>query len=209
MLSHLATWFTTGAKLVGPYSCTVLRLWWYASKIPSIPLQYGFSMLPFWKKRQLQWKSISWTWWMHLSNKETQRSLSKPAVYIKPCTHKQNKLEIKFTAVQVGSQKHEKMITKWKKGRLTSPVETHVTPVHQEAVWLQSPERGTSCHCRSPEWSPQQPSVPWRRRSAGRGSCSATKLTVTGYLLTKSIWRSVRVMRDKEGTFTMQDDTKK
>lgn len=47
--SHLATWFTTGAKLVGPYSCTVLRLWWYASKMPSIPLQYGFSMFPFWK----------------------------------------------------------------------------------------------------------------------------------------------------------------
>lgn len=49
--SHLATWLTTGAKLVGPYSWTVLRLWWYASNIPSIPLQYGFSMFPFWEIR--------------------------------------------------------------------------------------------------------------------------------------------------------------
>lgn len=53
---------------------------------------------------------------MHLSNKETLRPLSKPAVYIKPCTHKHNKLEIKLTVVQVGSQKPEKMITKWKRG---------------------------------------------------------------------------------------------
>lgn len=67
--SHLATWFTTGAKFVGPYSCTVFRLWWYASKIPSMPLQYGFSMSPFWKGAKL-WKS--WTWWLQLSNKETQ-----------------------------------------------------------------------------------------------------------------------------------------
>lgn len=47
---YLATWLTTGAKLVGPYSWTVLRLWWYASRIPSIPLQYGLSTLPFWGK---------------------------------------------------------------------------------------------------------------------------------------------------------------
>lgn len=51
VFSHLATWLTTGAKLVGPYSWTVLRLWWYASNIPSIPLQYGFSMFPFWERR--------------------------------------------------------------------------------------------------------------------------------------------------------------
>lgn len=73
---------------------------------------------------------------------------------------------------------------------LTSPVETHVTPVHQGEVWLQTPEQETSCHCHSPELSPRQPSGPWRRRSAGTGSCSAAKWTERGYLFTSESIKS-------------------
>lgn len=40
----------TGAKLVGPYSWTVRRLWKYASSTPSIPTQFGFSVFEFCKK---------------------------------------------------------------------------------------------------------------------------------------------------------------
>lgn len=49
-VSHLATWLMTGAKLVGPYSWTVRRLWKYASSTPSIPTQFGFSAFVFCNK---------------------------------------------------------------------------------------------------------------------------------------------------------------
>lgn len=138
-------------------------------------------MFPFWGKKTTKknWKSIAWTWWIYCWNKEALISLSKPAVYIK--------YHLLTCLLRPCRQKHN--ILRKRKRRLTSPVETRVTLAHQGAVWLRNPERGTSCRCRSPEWSPQQLSVPWRRRSAGRGSCSAMKSTVTGYLWTNQSFR--------------------
>ena len=49
---YLATWLMTGAKLVGPYSWTLCRVWWYACRIPCIPEQCGFCGLPFCKDKQ-------------------------------------------------------------------------------------------------------------------------------------------------------------
>lgn len=100
-----------------------------------------------------------------------------------------NKYHLLTCILRPCRQKHNILRKSKRTRRLTSPVETRVTLAHQVAVWLRSPERGTSCRCRSPEWSPQQPSVPWRRRSAGRGSCSAVKWTVTGYLWTDQSFR--------------------
>lgn len=132
-------------------------------------------MFPFWEKTKNKLKICL----LDLVNIETLNSLSKPAVYIK--------YHLLTCILQPCRQKHN--ILRKRKRRLTSPVETHVTLAHQGAVWLRSLEQGTSCRCRSPEWSPQQPSVPWHKRSAGRGSCSAMKLTVTGYLWTNQSFR--------------------
>lgn len=63
------------------------------------------------------------------------------------------------------------------------PKQTHGTPVHRVAVWLQSQVQGTSYHCRSPELSLRLPSEPWRRHSTGRGSCSGVRWAGLGYLL--------------------------
>lgn len=67
--------------------------------------------------------------------------------------------------------------------KVTLPEETRVTLVHRGGVWLRSRVQETSYHCHNLEWSPQQPSVPWRRRSAGKDSCSGVRWTERGYLV--------------------------
>lgn len=62
------------------------------------------------------------------------------------------------------------------------PGRTHVRPVRQGAAWLRSPKQGTSYHCRSPGWSPLQPSWPWHRHSSGRDSCSGGRWAELGCL---------------------------
>lgn len=49
--TYFATLLITGAKLVGPYSCTILKLWKYASRTPFMPPQFGFSLSPFWNRQ--------------------------------------------------------------------------------------------------------------------------------------------------------------
>lgn len=61
-VSHRATWVMTVAKLVGPYSWTLRRLWKYASSTPSIPTQFGFSWFEFCRRRtQLVNKQNIWS----------------------------------------------------------------------------------------------------------------------------------------------------
>lgn len=62
------------------------------------------------------------------------------------------------------------------------PRQTRERSVHQVAAWLQSPEQETFYHCRSPGWFLQPPSEPWRKHSAGRGSCSGGRWAGPGYL---------------------------
>lgn len=63
--------------------------------------------------------------------------------------------------------------------------------VHRGAAWPRSPALGTSCHCRSPEWSLPRLWEPCRRHSAGMDSCSAGKLAGQGYLGTRKKNRNV------------------
>lgn len=66
--------------------------------------------------------------------------------------------------------------------KLLSPKQTRGRSARQAAAWHQSRARGTSCRCRSPEWSRRPPWGPWRRRWAGRGSCSGVRWAGRGYL---------------------------
>lgn len=66
-----------------------------------------------------------------------------------------------------------------------SPVRIHGTHARRGAAWHRSPALGTSCHCRSPEWSLPQLWEPCRRHSAGMDSCSAGKLAGQGCLGTR------------------------